>query len=101
MLRALTAFYDKGRKPCLLKRLCASVDADAFRTPLKEVFLAWFGAVQRLCEEAGAPRAVAKERAEDAVVRVEGALILGGGLSDVSVFARTVARLRRTLFMLE
>ncbi len=99
MLRTLTVFYDEGRKPCLLERLCASVDADGFRTPLTAVFRALIRAIQQLCEEAGVPRAVAKERAEDAVIRIEGSLIVGAGTGDAAVFTRTLGRLRKTLLL--
>ena len=57
--------------------------------------------MQRLCEEAGVRRSVAKERAEDAVVRVEGALVGGAGRGDASVFTRTVLRLKRSLLVVE
>ena len=43
------------------------------------------------------PRAIAKERAEDAVIRIEGSLIVGAGMGDAAVFTRTLARLRKTL----
>jgi hypothetical protein len=97
MLRTLSVFYDEGRMPCLLERLCASVEAPSFRTPLTEVFSALIRAIQQLCESAGVPRRAAKERAEDAVVRIEGSLIVGAGLGDPATFTRTLARLRRTL----
>ncbi len=97
MLCTLTMFYDQGRKSCLLERLCASVEAKSFRAPLTAAFHALIGAVHQLCEEAGVPRAVAAERAEDAVIRIQGALIVGAGLADPEVFTRTLARLGVTL----
>lgn len=99
MLRTVVAFYDEGRTPCLLEKLTASVERATFEAPLAAAFRAWIGAVQQLAEEAGVPRAEARERAEDAVLRIEGALIVGAGLGDPGIFQRTIARIRRTLLL--
>ena len=97
MLDVLDAFYEGGRKACLLERLCASVDRTRFRRPLREAFIAWTDAVEAICVEAGLPRAVARARAEDFVVRVEGALIVCAGTNDYAVFARTIKDLRSSV----
>jgi hypothetical protein len=54
-------------------------------------------AVERLCLEAGLSKAVARARAEDMVVRVEGALIVCVGTGDHGVFARTIKELRSSV----
>jgi hypothetical protein len=46
---------------------------------------------------AGLTAAVARRRAEGAVVRIEGALVVAAGMGDPSVFARTLDELRATL----
>jgi TetR/AcrR family transcriptional regulator, lmrAB and yxaGH operons repressor len=97
MLDALDAFYEGGRKACLLERLCASVDRTRFRRPLRDAFTAWMDAVEGICLEAGLSRGVARARAEDFVVRVEGALIVCAGTDDCSVFARTMKDLRSSV----
>ena len=94
MLDAIDAFYEGGRKACLLERLCASVDRTRFRRPLRRAFAAWMDAVEAICIEAGLPKTVARARAEDFVVRIEGALIVSSGTDDRSVFARTIEGLR-------
>lgn len=97
MLDAIDAFYAGGRKACLYERLCASVDRAKFRRPLKRAFAAWMDTVEALCLEAGLPKAVARARAEDLVVRIEGALIVGVGTDDLGVFARTMKELRSSV----
>lgn len=97
MLDTVDAFYEGGRKACLLERLVASVDRTRFRRPLRRAFTVWMDAVEALCLEAGLPRAIAKARAEDFVVRIEGALIVAAGTDDYSVFARTIRDLRTSL----
>jgi AcrR family transcriptional regulator len=97
MLDGIDAFYESGRKACLLERLCASVDRKKFRRPLRRAFAAWMEAVEAICLEAGLPKAVARARAEDFVVRIEGALIVCAGTDDYGVFARAIKDLRTSV----
>jgi AcrR family transcriptional regulator len=97
MLDTIDAFYEGGRKACLLERLCASVDRTRFRRPLRKAFTAWMEAVEGICVEAGLSKAVARARAEDFVVRIEGALIVCAGTDDFGVFARTIKSLRTSV----
>ena len=97
MLDTIDGFYEGGRKACLLERLCASVDASRFRRPLARVFGRWIDAVEALGVESGLPRAVARRRAEDLVVRIEGALVLCAATGDTSVFTRAIRELRETV----
>ena len=96
MLDTIDAFYDGGKKACLLERLSASVDASRFRRPLSHAFKAWIDAVEALGIESGLSRTVARARAEDLVVRIEGALVLCAGTGDTTIFARTIRELRAT-----
>lgn len=97
MLDTIDHFYEGGKKACLLERLCASVDARRFRRPLGRAFNTWIEAVEELGIESGLPRATARLRAEDLVVRIEGALVVCAGTDDTSVFARTIRDLRDSL----
>ena len=97
MLDTIDSFYEGGKKACLLERLCASVDARRFRRPLGLAFNTWIDAVEALGVESGLPRAVARLRAEDLVIRIEGALVVCAGTGDTSVFARTLRDLRVTV----
>lgn len=97
MLDTIDKFYEGGRKACLYERLCASVDRARFRRPLRRAFATWVEAVERLGTEAGLAPAEARRRAEDMVVRVEGALIVSAGTGDNGVFGRTIEDLRRSM----
>ncbi len=97
MLDTIDSFYDGGKKACLLERLCASVDARRFRRPLGHAFARWIDAVEALGVESGLPRAVARTRAEDLVVRIEGALVVCAGTGDTSVFTRAIRDLRESV----
>lgn len=97
MLDALDAFYEGGKRACLLERLCASVDLPRFAPLIADLFGRWTDALARLLVEGGLPRRVARARAEDCVVRIEGALVVAAGTGNAAVFARTIRHLRKTM----
>lgn len=94
---ALGTLYENGNKPCLLGRLCASVDAARFRAPLARIFETWIAAVTAVLMDAGLPRKTARQRAEDVVMRVQGALVLCQAFEDDTPFRRTIRQLRSEL----
>src|SRR5215208_2621139 len=97
MLDAIDALYEGGRKACLLERLGASVDRARFGAPLRDTFTSWMAALASICRAAGLSAPVARRRAEAAVVRIEGALVVAAGVGDPGVFGRTIDELRATL----
>lgn len=99
MLATIDQFYDGGKRACLFERLCASVDRGRFRRPLGRAFTAWIEAVEALCLEAGLARALARSRAEDLVVRIEGALVVCAGTNDPGLFERTLKELQTSLLV--
>lgn len=101
MLDAIEHFYDGGRKACLLERLVASVDRARFGAPLRATFVGWMSVLEDIGRAAGLGAGVAHRRAEGAIVRIEGALVVGAGLGDPSVFARALDELRATLLLAE
>ncbi|MBI5068768.1 MAG: TetR/AcrR family transcriptional regulator [Deltaproteobacteria bacterium] len=97
LLDAVSAFYGDGKVACLLERLCASADRSRFARPLRASFASFMGAFEQLCREAGLPLAAARARAESAVVRIEGGLVVSAGTGDTGVFQRTLRDLRERL----
>jgi AcrR family transcriptional regulator len=99
MLDVLGRFYQQGGHACILGRLCASVDSDRFRVRVERLFRSWIDALAKLITESGVPRAVAKKRSEDALIRIQGSLIVCEGLGDQAPFKRTVKQLREELLL--
>jgi TetR/AcrR family transcriptional regulator, lmrAB and yxaGH operons repressor len=97
MLDVISRFYDHGSLACILGRLCASVDRDRFHERVERLFRGWIDALSRLIAESGVPRAVARRRAEDALVRIQGALVLCEGLGEQGPFKRMVRQLKEEL----
>jgi TetR/AcrR family transcriptional regulator, lmrAB and yxaGH operons repressor len=97
MVRTLDEYYRGGREACVLGNLVLGTSRTRFRGRLRAIFDEWIEALASALVEAGLPSAVARERAEDAVMRVEGALVLAGAMDDVSRFGRALEQMPATL----
>lgn len=93
MIDTVDAFYRGGREACVLGNLVLGTSRSRFRSKLEAIFNEWIDALSGALIDAGLSKAVARARAEDAVMRVEGALILAGAMNDASLFARAVRQL--------
>lgn len=97
MIRTLDAFYVHGKESCLLAQIVLGSTRVRFRAPLRAIFAEWIDALAGVLVDAGVSKAVAQHRAEDAVLRIEGALILAAGVDDTQVFSRMLKQLPTTL----
>jgi len=77
MAKRLDAFYGGGRHSCLLDALSLGVAGDhSVRDHVQRSFAAWRGALADVARLSGFRRAEAERRAEEALVRIQGALVL-------------------------
>ena len=97
MIRAIDAFYRQGKDACVLAQLVLGATHERFRRPLQNIFTSWTEVIADVLVEGGVPRRTARERAQDAVLRIEGALVLSSGLDDTEIFARTLRSLSSSL----
>lgn len=87
LARRLDEFYAGGRQACLLNRLAAShVEAGPFTALIKGVFEAWGTTVSRVLSEAGVPPAIAKQRAQRAMILLQGTLVYARGVGSTRPF---------------
>jgi AcrR family transcriptional regulator len=97
MLRTLDELYAGGTVACVLAALALGTGRERVRAGLAGAFTGWIDALRDLAIEAGISRAEARERAEDAVVRIEGALVLAVSLNDPAPFTRACRHIDRDL----
>ena len=97
LLTAVDEIYEGGRASCLLERLVASVESETFRVRLASIFSAWTATVAEVISEVGVPAAEAAERAEDAIARIQGALVVCAATGTTGAFARALVDLRADL----
>jgi TetR/AcrR family transcriptional repressor of lmrAB and yxaGH operons len=97
MVGTLDEFYRGGREACVLGNLVLGTSRTRFRRQLASIFDQWIEALATALVEGGISAPVARERAEDAVVRIEGALILAGAMNDMTFFGRGLNELPSSL----
>ena len=95
--KQLRKFYAEGTKSCLLEILSIPSDTPDLSAALKGALQAWQSAFAEISHESGFPKDEAKRRAEDAIMRIEGSLILSRLLNDSKPFHRVLDELPATL----
>ena len=97
MCARISSLYEQGEEPCLFAILLASSARDIFHTKVSELMNRLIEAIAKILCEAGLLETEARERAEDAVINIQGALVVSQGLNDISPFTRTINQLPQKL----
>lgn len=91
-------FFNQGENACLWAVLLLEQSShELFHTQIRWAFTQWVAAIATVLIAAGLEPALAKHRGEDAMIAMQGALILSHGLDDVSLFQRVIKRLPHQL----
>ena len=93
MAKGLSKFYAEGRRSCLLDTLSLGGSDDAVYEHIKRSFGAWLKAMAAVAREANLPSAIARQRAEEALIRIEGSLVLSRATGDTRPFKRVLRSL--------
>jgi TetR/AcrR family transcriptional repressor of lmrAB and yxaGH operons len=94
MAEALDRFYVQGGKSCLLDSLSFREGSALFHDHIRTAFAHWIAALAALVvESTGCPTAEAHRRAEDAVLSIQGALVLARGTGNTQPFQRVLTHL--------
>jgi TetR/AcrR family transcriptional repressor of lmrAB and yxaGH operons len=94
MLRAVDAYFQSGRRVCLVGALALGDARDYFARQIRTYFRTWREALANALMRAGMTPADAKDMAEDVVGSIQGALVLARALDDLGSFRRAIARLQ-------
>lgn len=93
MAKGLSKFYAEGRRSCLLDTLSLGGSNDAVYKHIKHSFGAWLKAMADVARAANLPPAIARQRAEEALIRIEGSLVLSRATGDPRPFQRVLRSL--------
>jgi TetR/AcrR family transcriptional repressor of lmrAB and yxaGH operons len=91
--RGLRSFYEDGDMPCALDTLSLAPVNPGINEGLRQSYSGWLAAFAGLVREAGFSIKEAKRRAQQAIVQIEGALVLARVLGDSKPFRQAVASL--------
>jgi len=97
MARKLDEFYKGGKQSCLLDALSFGVEEGGIRDHQRAAMLAWVDAIATMLRESGLPPRIARERAQDAVIRIQGSLVMARATGDPKPFRRTLRNLPQDL----
>jgi len=86
----LREFYAAGSKSCLTDVLSIPGGSDELQVAIRGAIQAWINAFAQIAKESGLTPAAARSRAEEAIIRIEGSLVLARVLGDTAAFERTL-----------
>ena len=91
----LREFYVGGTKACLTDVLSLPGGSEELHAAIQGAMRAWIQAFAQIAKESGMTSAAARSRAEEAILRVEGSLVVLRVLGDTGTFERTIKLLFR------
>jgi TetR/AcrR family transcriptional repressor of lmrAB and yxaGH operons len=94
MFDAVDRYFESGGRVCLVGVFALGSARDHFGTALRGYFKAWERALTDALARQGFAPAEAKQRAEDILLGIQGALVLARANADKGVFVRAMKRLR-------
>jgi len=100
MCETINEFYDGGHHSCFLDILSIGDSQILFQAPIQKTLNAWLNALAQVLIDAGVAPESARYRAENAIIQVQGALILSRCLGDTAPFQRTIKNLPKSLGLL-
>jgi TetR/AcrR family transcriptional repressor of lmrAB and yxaGH operons len=89
----LRDFYRRGTLWCVLDTMTLSGGSDSIRNTVRAAYSAWLNAFERIAREAGMPTALARSRAQQALIEVEGSLVVARVTGDSKPFLQVVRNL--------
>lgn len=97
MLDETTKYFRSGRRVCLVGALAVANTRDLFAQAIQGYFVAWVDALQAALIRQGRDRKQARLLSEDAVLVIQGAIVLSRALDDPAVFQRAIEQLHKRL----
>jgi TetR/AcrR family transcriptional regulator, lmrAB and yxaGH operons repressor len=91
-------FFNEGQNSCLWAGLILEQSShDLFHTQINWAFSRWIESIANVLIAEGLDETLARQRGEDAMISIQGALIVCHGLQDFSLFQRVIQQLPQQL----
>jgi TetR/AcrR family transcriptional repressor of lmrAB and yxaGH operons len=91
------AYFRSGRRICLVGAFALDETRDRFAAKIRAYFVRWIAALAGALRGAGISEIRAASAAEEAVLGIQGALVLARALGDDRMFPRSLERLAARL----
>ncbi|BAQ60150.1 transcriptional regulator [Geminocystis sp. NIES-3708] len=89
----LWELYEGGEQPCLFAILLSGTARDLFHDQVKKLFLVWIETMSQVFIEEGIDELLAREKAEDVAISIQGSLILSQAFNSSLPFQRIIKQL--------
>ena len=97
MLDSTDQYFRSGRRVCLVGALAVANTRDLFAQAIRGYFVAWVDALQSALIRQGRDADQSRILAEEAVLAIQGAIVLSRAMDDPAVFQRAIDQLRKRL----
>ncbi|MFG1462367.1 TetR/AcrR family transcriptional regulator [Xanthobacter sp. DSM 24535] len=97
MIASTDAYFRSGLRVCVVGVFALGETRERFALAVADYFVRWRDALREALLRAGRTEAEAEDQAEDAVLSIQGALVLSRAVNDTAVFTRALARLKTRL----
>ena len=91
--RRLRVFYGDGGKPCVLESLSLRGGPPELSNALSDAYSAWVNAFAAVARESGMGRRLADDRARQALIQIEGSLVLNRVTGNRKIFLDALSSL--------
>lgn len=92
MINKVDELYSSGDRACLLAVFSLG-ESQLFRTQIQQALTSWIDSLAQVLLDAGFEPESAHQKAEDAILQIQGSLILARGLDDTTPFKRVLQRI--------
>lgn len=99
MLDSTAEYFRSGGRVCLVGALAIANTRDLFAEAIRAYFIAWVEALEAALRRQGRDAEQSRILAEEAVLAIQGAIVLARALNDPAVFQRAIDRLRERLLI--
>jgi len=97
MSKSVEQFFKQGKTSCLWAVFALGDGDDLFHARIHRALTLWIEALAKVIAEGGVGADHAREKAEDAILQIQGALMLARSLKDAKPFHRVLRRLPEEL----
>jgi TetR/AcrR family transcriptional regulator, lmrAB and yxaGH operons repressor len=97
MTAAIDRYFRSGHRVCLVGVIALGASRDIFAAQVQDYFSRWSEALAQTLRRAGFSASVARRRSADALLTIQGALVLARALDDVKVFGQAMVDMKARL----
>jgi AcrR family transcriptional regulator len=94
MIKGVDDYFRSGSRVCLVGVIALGASRDTFAAQVHDYFARWHDALAAVLRRSGVSPSAARRRAEDALLTIQGALVLARARDDVKIFRRAMAQLQ-------